>query len=886
MNSRLARSLLALLALSLAALPARAQAPVPQPLADPRAVVTSGAARFTVLTPQLLRLEWAENAQFENRASLVFIHRRLPVPEFQARRENGWLILRTQKLALRYREKSGEFRSDNLSIALELNGKPVEWHPGLPDKGNLGGTIRTLDGVRGETSLEPGLLSRDGWVLVDDSLRPLLDDSEWPWVVPRPPGKRQDWYFFGYGHDYKQALYDFTRVAGKIPLPPRFAFGTWWSRYWSYTDQEFQELVREFQRHDVPLDVLVIDMDWHLTFGTKWWENKKDQSGHTLGWSGYTWNRILFPDPPGFLQWVKRQGLKTTLNMHPASGVQPHEEQYEEMARAMGIDPATRRYVPFDITDKKFAENYFRILHHPLERMGVDFFWLDWQQEHITRVPNLNPTWWLNYVHFTDMERRGKRPILFHRWGGLGNHRYQIGFSGDTIAVWESLAFQPYFTATAANVGYGYWSHDIGGHMRARLGAQPPVGQPMEPDYPELYTRWIQFGVFSPILRTHTTKDPTSERRIWAYPPEYFAVMRDAFLLRYALIPYIYTAARHAYDSGISLCRPLYYDFPEAPEAYKYKHEYMFGDAILAAPVTAPLDAANLLAPQKIWLPPGEWIEWPSGTRLTGPAKLERHFALDEIPLYVKAGAILPMQPKMRYSNERPLDPLILTIFPGEFGETRIYEDAGDTLGYQKDEFSWTPVRHARQPDGSHRIEILPAEGSFPGMLAERAYEIHLPMSWPPAEVRAGTDALPFLPDGGAPSWRYDGNTFTTVITLPRADVRRRFEVTVRFLDVPRAKSVLLDGARGRLARMKRAMNLLTSLWPADWPPDSLVEAAQTGRRITLKPETAWVELEKLETNRATVFADIEKLQGNCQTIVRALAHLGHPARCAPVATK
>ncbi len=155
------------------------------------------------------------------------------------------------------------------------------------------------------------------------------------------------------------------------------------------------------------------------------------------------------------------------------------------MARAMGIDPATKQYVKFDIVNPRFAENYFKILHHPLEQQGIDFFWLDWQQEGTTGLAGLNPTFWLNYVHSTDMERRGKRPLIYHRWGGLGNHRYQIGFSGDTISTWESLTFQPYFTATAANVGYGYWSHDIGGHMPGKVD-------------PEMYTRWVQFGAFSP----------------------------------------------------------------------------------------------------------------------------------------------------------------------------------------------------------------------------------------------------------------------------------------------------------------------------------------------------------------------------------------------------
>lgn len=840
------------------------------PVADPKAVVIEGSARFTLLTARLVRMEWAADGRFEDHASLVFVNRRLPVPDFKTTREEGWLVLRTGQLTVRYKPEAGEFSSANLRAEFDLNGRTVTWMPGMEDKGNLQGTIRTLDGVRGSTPLGAGLISRDGWVVVDDSERPLFDNSDWPWVMERPPGKRQDLYLFAYGHDYKQALYDYTLVAGKIPLPPRFVFGTWWSRYWAYTDTEFEELVRGFQEHDIPLDVLVIDMDWHPTFGVKWWENKKDQSGHTLGWTGYTWNRTYFPDPPKFLDWVHRQGLKTTLNMHPASGVQPHEEQYPEMARAMGIDPATKSYVPFDITSKKFAENYFKILHHPLERQGIDFFWLDWQQEQTTSVAGVNPTWWLNYAHFTDMERRGKRPLLFHRWGGLGNHRYQIGFSGDTIAVWDSLAFQPYFTATAANVGYGYWSHDIGGHMRASLGAKPAAGVQPDPDYPELYTRWIQWGVFSPILRTHTTKDPQSERRIWAYPAQYASAMREAYLFRYSLIPYIYTAARTTYDAAISLCHPLYYDYPESAEAYEFREEYLFGRDMLVAPVAAAVSDETLLATKTTWLPPGTWIEWFTGTELKGPVKIDRSFAIDEIPVYVRAGAIVPMQPKMRNTAEKRVDPLILTIFPGESGETRVYEDAGNTLGYTRSEFAWTTVRHSQQADGTHRIEILPVEGAYPGMPVTRGYEIRLESTLPPVSVRSNR---------GTSGWRYDGATLTTVITVPPGPVNQRVDVIVKS---PAGAARLLSGVRGQLARLRSAMDILNTSWPDGWSPDILIEAAQAGRRMTLQPSTARAELEKLQRDMPAIVEAIAKMDVDCRRTATALRHLGHEAVCVP----
>lgn len=865
MSAHPRRVLVVLLVCLLAPLSALAQAD--DPVADPRAVVAVDHARFTVLTPHLIRMEWAADGRFEDRPSMVFLNRRLPVPAFRVTRGGGWTTIDTGKLVVRYRpggKAAGKFTAENLEVRLQVAGRPATWRFGAADTGNLRGTTRTLDGVKGPTNIEPGLVSRDGWAVVDDSERPLFDNSEWAWVVLRPAGQRQDLYFFGHGHAYKDALHDFVRVAGRIPLPPRFAFGTWWSRYWSYTDLEFKDLVREFRQHDVPLDVLVVDMDWHLTFGTKWWENKKDQSGHTLGWTGYTWNRTLFPDPPSFLDWVGRQGLKKTLNMHPASGVQPHEEQYPEMARAMGIDPASKRFVPFDITDKKFAENYMKVLHHPLEKMGVDFFWLDWQQESKTKVAGVNPTWWLNYVHSTDMERRGKRPLIYHRWGGLGNHRYQVGFSGDTVSDWASLAFQPYFTATAANVGYGYWSHDIGGHLPG-------------PVQPELYARWIQFGVFSPILRTHTTKDPKAERRLWAYPAEYAKVMRDGFLLRYALIPYIYSAARVAHDTGVSPLRPLYYEWPEAPEAYDLTDEYVFGESLVASPVTGPVSADSALAIKSVWVPPGEWIEWSTGARLQGPAKMDRAFALDQIPVYAKAGAIVPMQPPMRHTGEKPVDPLILTVFPGAAGQTRVYDDEGNSLGYKKGEFTWTPVRQAVQPDGTRRIEVLPVEGSYPGMLTERGYEIRLPGALPPAAVTSQGRAVSFAPDEStpAPCWRYDGRTLTTTIVLPRAPVSQAVTVVVTPGAAAAAEAKLVDGYAGKLARLQGATSALNDTWPKGWSPDSLVEALQTASRIDANPQTAVAELQKLDALMAQVEKDIRAMDVDPAAVRRALARLG-----------
>ncbi len=838
------------------------------PVADQRATVSLGKARFTVLTPQLIRLEWSADGRFEDHASLVFLHRRLPVPNFtRSVTKSGTkpiLLIKTGQVSISYSPSTQHerFSKDNLRIDFSLNGKQGTWRPGTPDSGNLMGTTRTLDGALGGKTrepIEPGLISRDNWTLVDDTSRPLFDsadfrfsrepDSPWPWVKLRPEGERQDWYFFAYGHDYKKALADFTKVAGRIPLPPRFAFGAWWSRYWAYADQELEDLVRGFRANDVPLDVLVIDMDWHRTFGQNWWSAEKDQAGQRLGWTGYSWNKLLFPYPDQFLSQVHRDGLKATLNLHPASGVQPWEDAYPEMAKKMGIDPATKKYVPFDITNKAFATNYMELLHHPLEKQGIDFWWLDWQQQPQTQTPGLNPTWWLNYVHFSDQERQGKRPLLFHRWGGLGNHRYQIGFSGDTISVWESLDFQPWFTATAANVGYAYWSHDIGGHMPGAVD-------------PELYTRWIQFGVFSPILRTHTTKNPESERRIWAYPEPYSDLMRDSFHRRYALIPYIYTEARHTYDTGVAFLRPLYYDWPEQDEAYVAKQEYLFGDSLIVAPVTAPVDKASGLASKSVWLPPGDWFEWDSGRHFRGPTQLQRKFSIQEIPVYARAGAIVPMAPKMRYTGEKPVDPLILMLFPmmpGQETSYTLYEDASDSRGYQIEEAARTQVR-ATQAGTDVTIQISPVRGSYPGMPKERAYELRLPGDWPPESVTANGSPLPYRADHHQVGWHYDGNTLTTVINLARMPVATAVTIQVRRSSDLLARRSELDGFAGSMRRLRDAYDSLNQTWPLGWSPDSLIDAMQSGNRLSYDPASAGAEFSHYRQALQKSTADIEAL--------------------------
>jgi hypothetical protein len=722
--------------------------PDANPVADPAAVVASGNMRFTVLTPELIRIEWSGQSLFEDRASFVVVNRNLPVPTFTTREENGYLFISTDKLELQYKTGTHPVNDDpcnpNLQITLQLNGEDIVWYPGKKDPYNLKGTTRTLDNAEGDvrTWLEDGLVSRLGWAVIDEkqprndgSLSLMFDGSEdVNWVAQRADQQSLDWYFLGYGHDYKQALGDFAKIAGKTPLPPLYVFGYWYSKYQRYSEQDFTNIVNDIQTNNIPLDVLVIDMDWH--------RNGKTGSTANTEWTGWSWNRDLFPDPAGFIAGLHARNLKTTLNLHPADGIFPLEDNYALLAADLGV--TNNATIPWNIENKAFYRAFFNRILRPHENIGVDFWWLDWQQWMIANnEANLGNTFWLNHVFYSDKKLQGQgRPFIFHRWGGLGNHRYPIGFSGDTHATFPSLAFQPYFTATASNVGYGYWSHDIGGHQQSG------------DNDPELYLRWIQYGVFSPILRTHATNAANIERRIWQFPN--FPLMREAIELRYSLIPYIYTYARYSYDTGISLCRPMYYDYPERDEAYRYEGQYMFGNDILAAPVVRS-DKGTGSVDQTLWLPEGNWYEAATGEWLEGDRVVTRSFTREQIPYYYREGAIIPRYPKMSHLKARP-DSLILQFVPGDAGEFLLYEDEEDNDNYAKGAYSFTRITQSKE-NAVTTYTIHPRQGTFAGMPEQRAYTLQLLGKAQPASVE--------FVGGQQGSYQYNAETKTITVHLP-----------------------------------------------------------------------------------------------------------------------
>lgn len=732
-------------------------APANNPVANPKAVVQAGNARFTVLTPEMIRIQYSDRQLFEDRATFGVVNRNLPVPEYTATRDSAYLTIHTSVLTLTYKLgseiKPDDKTTDVLKITFSLNGHNVVWFPSKSDALNLRGAGRTLDGAMGDSKrpeIEPGLLSRAGWAIIDESPKAKRGDGSQTfafdkqvdgidWLASPVDKNAVDWYFMGYGHKYRKALGDYVKIGGRTPMPPKYIFGYWYSKYQRYTSQDFMDLANEIEENKIPLDVMIFDMDWH----------KPD-------WTAWTWDKSVIPDPKALLDFMHNKKLHVGLNLHPADGVDDDEEGFKEMLSDMHLSPETK-VIPWQLADSTFYRSLFKNILHKHEALGVDFWWLDWQQNLTSKYfDGLSETFWCNHVFYNDMKNThpDRRAVIFHRWGGLGSHRYPIGFSGDAHTTFGTLAFEPYFTATASNVCFGYWGHDLGGHFQ------------FDGNDPELYLRWCQYGVFTPIFRTHATNFEGIERRIWKYSN--FTSLRNTVYLRYQLLPYIYNAARQAYDTGVSICRPLYYDYPEANPAYTIEDEYMFGDNILVAPIVTRSD--NGVSMRKVWLPEGKWYDVVTGKMTAGGRTLENKYSLEDIPYFYKAGAIIPNNPRIYHLDTCP-DTLVLQVVPGADGQLSYYEDGGNDNAYQSGAYT-TQLISSKVKSSGIVLTIKPRKGQFNGMSQKRTYRIMLLAAKSPKSVTVNKQKVS--------DWAYDSVRNTLTVNVAACTFDHEYTVTVK----------------------------------------------------------------------------------------------------------
>jgi hypothetical protein len=668
---------------------------------------------------------------------------------------------------------SGDSCSVNLdTLAVSPAGAAA---PLVPDLGYLGGYTRGFDTATysqpgyscpaGTPSasqctaslpeMHPGILDTAGYRLLDDT-----DSAVWTsngWVAARPAvGDVQDGYLFVYGQDYQQALQDLNKLTGPSPLLDESTFGVWYSDYYPYSTSDYENtLIPAFRANNVPLDDLSVDTDWKSP----------------NNWDGWEWNSSLFPDPTAFLSWAHSQGIDVTLNVHASIASNDPQLAATQAIAGGALSPSScfnGSCEVWDWSQVAQAESYFA-LHQPYESQGVDFWWLDWCcDSSTTTLPGLTPDAWINHLYAQDLANKGERGFVLSRTGSSyqdpdevypagpwSGHTSTLAFTGDTWGTWNTLAFEAQLSADEASIDEPYVSDDIGSFLG------PVPGNPQ--DDADLYARWVQLGTFQPVLRLHSS---AGNRLPWQYPAPAGPAAADFLRLREALVPYTYTLAAQSVRTGLPITQPLYLDYPSSSDAYKYPAEYLYGPSVLVAPVTTPGNVAT----QTVWFPPGTWTDWFTGATFTGPSTQKLTVPLDRMPVFVKAGGIIPLQAPMSHMGADPSAPTTLRVYPGDSGRFTLYQDAGSGTGYEKGQYTLTGITSSSRGSVT-TVRIGEARGSFPGEQATRSFTVDLEgLSRPRAVL---VDGRPL----DAPGWSYDAATHT--VSVPVSGLPRYADASV-----------------------------------------------------------------------------------------------------------
>ncbi|MFZ0667107.1 MAG: TIM-barrel domain-containing protein [Acidimicrobiales bacterium] len=612
---------------------------------------------------------------------------------------------------------------------------------------------------------QDGLLDRAGWRLLDDSQSAVW--TKQGWVAPRTSnGDVQDGYLFAYGQDYSGALRTFYQLTGDAPLLPRSTFGVWYSDYTPYSSAELENSVyKGFLAADVPLNTLSLDTDW-----------KAPNS-----WDGWEWNTKLFPNVTKFLEWAKSKGISVTLNVHSSiADNDPKLPQAEHiaqnsLAQSPSSDCTDGPCKVWDWSSRPQAQSNF-VLQQSFLNQGVAFWWLDWCcDDSVVTMPGLDPDAWIGHLYAQEMINQGERGFVLTRIGSSNgspeqeypagpwsDHTSAIAFTGDAWGTWTQLATEVALTPAEATVGEPYVSDDVGSY----LGPPPTQGSP---DPPDLFDRWVQFGTFQPILRLHSDD---GNRLPWQYPEPVSGITESFLRLREELIPYTYTLASEASRTGMPIAQPLYLDYPSLEAAYDHPGEYLFGSNMLVAPVTTP----GTVAQTTVWLPPGRWIDYFTGATVTGPSTVSLSVPLDQMPVFVRAGGIVPLESN---ASSGASTNLTLKVYSGSAGTFDLYGDSGSGLGYERGQYTDTEISDSPTGDGGAcRVTIGAAKGRYPREPKDRVFTVEMINFTRPSDVTLDGTKLSGEPQTSKrQGWYYNASTHTIVVDTGEVSTSRAVDL-------------------------------------------------------------------------------------------------------------
>lgn len=650
-------------------------------LMNPKQIFKGKKYRIAILTERLVRLEYNEEGNFEDQPTNFVWYRQFPECKFEVKEDNHYLEIETDYFKLYYtKEKKfyGGKVNPMANLKVELKRTERTWYYGHPEIRNFGAPGTELMDEHGKVRFRKALYSVDGFVSIDDSKTDVLNENG---TLSKRKEEGIDLYLFCYHKDFDLCLKDYFALTGKPALIPRYALGNWWSRNITYDDLKLKELIENFHVHEIPLSVLLLDKDWHKRTYAK---NK-----HLM--TGFTWNNDLFSSPTDMINYLHAKGIRLGLNISPMDGFYPIDEYYEKAKEY--IEPDQNGVIPFNVFDPKAVDVYLKLFIHPLDANGADFFWIDFFDK--KRLEELQL---LKHYQFFDMTRNYKRrPMVLARNTMVAPHRYPVLYSGKTVVSWDTLRKIPLHNLAAANMGVSFWSHDIGGYFKGTEDS-------------ELYIRFVQLGVFSPIMKFGAEAGKYYKREPWRWSMKTYGITKQYLTLRHRLIPYLYTEAYKYHQFGTPLIEPIYYQYPEMYDDPLYKDEYYFGSAFFVSPITKKKDYVMNRVIHKFFMPDGIWYDFVTGKKFPGGRNYTTFFRDQDYPVFVKAGSIIPLGDNENINDTTPPKNLEIQIFPGQSNVYKMYEDDGVSDLYKKGFYLLTSIDYNYMPN-NYTVIVRALEG-------------------------------------------------------------------------------------------------------------------------------------------------------------------------------
>lgn len=535
-------------------------------------------------------------------------------------------------------------------------------------------------------------------------------------------------YYFMYGQHADGVISKVRELTGKAPMLPLWAYGFFQSKERYHTQKESLDVLKKYRELKVPLDVVI--QDWRY-----WPEYEKSDSS----WNSQSFDKERFPDPKKWADEIHKLNAKLLIVTWPGFG--PKTEQRKEFdSKKMIINfdtwPPKSGARPYDVYNPEALDIYWRYLNKGIfSAIGNDGWWLDsTEPDHINAKASdfMLPTFLGSYRSvknaYSLMHNKGiathqrasndkKRVVILTRSGFIGQQLYGSNtWSGDVNSTWEMFEKQIPAALNYTLMGIPNWNSDIGGFFAGRWQKD---GGNKNPEFQELYVRWMQFGAFSPMMRSHGTELP---REIWNFGDRgtwCFDAQEKSIKLRYSLLPYIYSTSWEVSKNNGTFMRPLIMDFVADQKTHEIGNEYLFGRSILVAPVTQ-----YQARKWPVYLPKGsDWYNFWTGEYVSGGQTVNTEAAVDIVPLYIKAGSILPFGPDVQYSTEKKWDQLEIRVYAGADAEFVLYEDENDKYNYEKGIYS--TIRF-KWDDVSGTLSIEDRKGSFPKMLKSRKFKVTL----------------------------------------------------------------------------------------------------------------------------------------------------------------